>query len=224
MKPQTCHVLTLMFACALAAAPPAQASDTCPVSGQPHEIGQWSDFAYDWPEYREHAVLLHTGHILAPSDSGDLLPPVLFDPSNQTDPVSSPLPDPPGQPPHALTCSGHAALPDGRVLLIGGHPGSDGGVQNTTIFDPNLVDTSNRPAIVCNGCWFEATLSPAKRWYPTCTLLGDGRVLAMAGWREEQSDNLANRAMIYPRAGPVDRAPKGRVLSTARISVPGAEL
>jgi hypothetical protein len=69
-----------------------------------------------------------------------------------------------------LFCSGHAFMPDGRLLISGGHKQDDKGIDVTNIFD-----------------WTSGSFVPGLpkmafgRWYPTVTELIDGRMLTMAG-------------------------------------------
>jgi Domain of unknown function (DUF1929)/Glyoxal oxidase N-terminus len=67
---------------------------------------------------------------------------------------------------HHLFCSGHAMLPDGRVVIIGGHME---GVTGVHVFWPD-DDFFEHVTDMQNG-----------RWYPTCTALPNGQVLAMSG-------------------------------------------
>ncbi len=73
-----------------------------------------------------------------------------------------------------LFCAGHALLPDGRLLVSGGHLQDDRGIATTFFFDQN--GGAQRGEDIQNA-----------RWYPTVTVLADGRVLTMAG-RNEASD------------------------------------
>ena len=67
-------------------------------------------------------------------------------------------------------CSGHAFLPDGRLLVTGGHTGADGfGTKTTYLFDFAL-NKWTRVADMRNG-----------RWYPTNTTLANGEVLTISG-------------------------------------------
>ncbi len=67
-------------------------------------------------------------------------------------------------------CSGHAFLPDGRLLVTGGHTGTDGfGTKTTYLFDFAL-NRWTRVADMRNG-----------RWYPTNTTLANGEVLTISG-------------------------------------------
>jgi hypothetical protein len=71
-----------------------------------------------------------------------------------------------------LFCSGHSALPDGRILVIGGHGAdynTDIGSADANIFDPATLQ------------WILASRMTYRRWYGTSTTLPDGRILAMSG-------------------------------------------
>jgi hypothetical protein len=68
-------------------------------------------------------------------------------------------------------CSGHSFLPDGRLLIAGGHDGADGfGIRDAFIFDP------------ANNTWIQ-TNQPMNlgRWYPSTVTLGNGEVLVVSG-------------------------------------------
>ena len=67
---------------------------------------------------------------------------------------------------HHLFCSGHAAQPDGRILIMGGHIG---GLTGVHVFDPT------------DDSFVHVTDMAAGRWYPTCTALPNGQVLTMSG-------------------------------------------
>ena len=69
-----------------------------------------------------------------------------------------------------LFCAGHAFMPDGRLLISGGHKQDDKGIDVTNIFDPTT------------GAFVQGLPKMAfGRWYPTVTELPDGRMLTMAG-------------------------------------------
>jgi hypothetical protein len=114
-----------------------------------------------------------------------------------------------------LFCSGHSFLPDGRLLVAGGHLSDAHGEAQTNIFDPNTNVWSNGP------------LMDAGRWYPTTCPLGDGETLAISGfdssgnvnyipqawqtngtWRTLASDQQENIYSYYPR---MLLAPTGQV-------------
>ncbi len=90
--------------------------------------------------------------------------------------------------PSDIFCCGHCALPDGRLLVAGGeltrpYPYSELpiapelGLRYSFIFDPftdnnpwSITGPSTNPHIMREG-----------RWYPTLTVLNDGRILTMGG-------------------------------------------
>ena len=69
-----------------------------------------------------------------------------------------------------MFCSGTAALPDGRSLVVGGTSDySFTGENRASIFDPRT------------GKFAQSQNMVDGRWYGTATTLGDGRVMAMSG-------------------------------------------
>jgi hypothetical protein len=67
-----------------------------------------------------------------------------------------------------LFCAGHTLMPDGRLMVAGGHYQDAAGIKATYFFDQNGAPTQAQP--MAHG-----------RWYPTLTVLSDGRVVSMAG-------------------------------------------
>ena len=68
-----------------------------------------------------------------------------------------------------LFCSGHTFLPDGRLLVTGGHYYDSQGIEQSTIYDP-FTNTWAPGPVMENG-----------RWYPTAVTLGDGSALVCSG-------------------------------------------
>ena len=68
-----------------------------------------------------------------------------------------------------LFCSGHAFLPDGRLLVAGGHLADSHGLNQATIYDPT-ANTWTPTAVMNDG-----------RWYPTAIALPSGSVLVLSG-------------------------------------------
>jgi hypothetical protein len=68
-----------------------------------------------------------------------------------------------------LFCSGHSFLPDGRLLVAGGHLFDSEGVNQTSIYDP-ATDTWTAEPTMNDG-----------RWYPSALTLPSGDVLAISG-------------------------------------------
>ncbi len=89
-----------------------------------------------------------------------------------------------------LFCSGHTFLGNGKLLVVGGHllPNSNSepfarGTKFSFIYDTSRgwkVATAGDPNPLDPG-----QLMEDGRWYPTVTLLPDGKVLAMSGYKSE---------------------------------------
>ena len=141
----------------LAASPLAATQAT----GTPDQVGQWSA-PISWPEVAVHMALQPNGNVLvfdgfgaAPNSER------LWNPS-----TGAFVPVPYGR---NLFCAGHVGLGDGRTLILGGHINANDGLADTTIFD----STTNS--------WFRGPDMTVGRWYPTATLLPDGRSFVIAG-------------------------------------------
>lgn len=67
-----------------------------------------------------------------------------------------------------LFCAGHALMPDGNLMVSGGHLQDDRGIATTRFFTQD-------------GAWSSGPNMAHGRWYPTVTILPDGRALTMAG-------------------------------------------
>ena len=70
-----------------------------------------------------------------------------------------------------LFCSGHTFLPDGTLLVTGGHLFDGQGISNTTFYNPFTDKWSAGPDMGADS----------GRWYPTAVTLADGRALVLAG-------------------------------------------
>src|SRR5262249_41115308 len=72
-----------------------------------------------------------------------------------------------------LFCSGHPFLPDGRLMVVGGHLFDSMGVNQAAIFDYKTESwtpsTTEQPPMT-DG-----------RWYPSVVTLADGTVLVCSG-------------------------------------------
>jgi galactose oxidase len=119
-----------------------------------------------------------------PYSNGDN--PTLWDPSTQTN-TAAPKVYGPGSPPTLVNifCSGHAFLPDGRLLQAGGHIANYDGLNSAYIYTPSTSST---------GSWTNSPGLPvmnAGRWYPTATTLPNGDILVISGYMKGStaSDN-----------------------------------
>jgi hypothetical protein len=83
-----------------------------------------------------------------------------------------------------LFCSGHAFLPDGRLLVAGGHLADSHGLNQATIYDP-AADTWTPTAVMNDG-----------RWYPTAIALASGNVLVLSGSYLDPTQNQVVNNLI----------------------------
>jgi hypothetical protein len=153
VPPRSCVFLLLAIACREAdrpAAPP-------PPPPTPAQVGQWSGLRAA-PIVQLHVHLLTSGKVLSWGRTGV---PQIWDPNARTF-TAVPAPS-------LLFCAGHDFLPDGRLLVAGGHISDLHGLPNTNAFDP------------VTGAWQALPAMARGRWYPTNTTLPSGEVLTLAG-------------------------------------------
>jgi hypothetical protein len=123
-------------------------------------MGEWSPAA-TWPIVAVHSVLLHTGEVLIWDAWETPAIPRVWNPNTNTFTIASTGSN--------IFCGGQIQLPDGRILVVGGHNGGEYGIKDTLIFDPATRSFSRK-----------ADMAYA-RWYPADTPLADGRALAFSG-------------------------------------------
>jgi hypothetical protein len=126
----------------------------------PSRIGQWSA-PTNWPLVAVHATLLPNGQILAWDGAAQNGAARIWNPGPNT---FTAVP-----PPDNIFCAGHCLLPDGRNFVVGGHLANFVGIHEANIFDGS------------SRVWSAAPPMAFGRWYPTATLLPDGRVLVVSG-------------------------------------------
>ena len=132
--------------------------------------GRWGPIV-PWDIVPLHMSLLPNGKIFAwgKTDVADTMGmPRIWDPASQPSPTGLPEIDT-GM--DMLFCAGHTLMPDGRLMVAGGHHMDDAGIKVTYFFSQDGVPT--KAADMANG-----------RWYPTLTVLPNGNVLTMAGRNE----------------------------------------
>jgi hypothetical protein len=172
--------------------------------------GKW-DPPLDWAIVPLHAHLLPTGKVLAWGKfelNGTMAMPRLWDPA-----VGPPSTAQMIMVDTMLFCSGHAFMPDGRLMVSGGHKADDRGLDVTNIFDP------------VSQTWASGLPKMAKgRWYPTVTTLWDGRMLTVAGrdttssvvtapeiWENNRWVQLTGSSLVLPYYPRDFVAPNGKV-------------
>jgi hypothetical protein len=141
--------------------------------------GEWDPAIINLKNVPVHTHVLPNGKVLYWGRRidlyGDLHPeectPYVWDPSKPAEEsIATPQPTRSKGEKVNLFCGGHAFLPDGRLLVAGGHDRADGnGLDQACIYD----------------CWENTwTALPSMnggRWYPTVTTLADGTLLVSAG-------------------------------------------
>ncbi|HET9040556.1 MAG TPA: Ig-like domain-containing protein [Gemmatimonadales bacterium] len=151
-------------------------------------VGSWSP-VMSWPVVAVHLHLLPDGTVLSWGKFGD---PQVWNPATGNfTAVPSPA---------LLFCAGHAFLPDGRLLVTGGHISNDHGLPAATLFDWRTRSWSTGPAM----SW--------GRWYPTSTTLPNGEVLTLAG--RDESGTVVTTPEVWLTGG------GWRKLTSAPLSLP----
>ena len=145
--------------------PPHSTRRSAAVSTESATLGSCSA-PFDWPIVAVHLQLLRNGKVLSWGKVGD---PYVWNRATNT---FTPRPSA-----SHLFCSGHSFLPDGRLLVTGGHIDDDRGLPDANIFDP-ATETWTRVANMARG-----------RWYPTNTTLPNGELLTIAG-ADESATNV----------------------------------
>jgi methionine-rich copper-binding protein CopC len=152
------------------ASPNSWTFTTADPAQDPSQVGQWSS-VMSWPLVAINQILLNNGQILmydgGPACIGSSSATV-YNPATgvfTSVPVDNSADD------NDIFCSGAVILADGRVVVVGGHDctGKDTGIASLNIYDPSTQT------------WMRGPNMAYKRWYPTATLLSDGRVLVTAG-------------------------------------------
>jgi hypothetical protein len=161
-------ILSLLLAIFTQFAPPAMS--------QANVQGQWKTLPYTMPVNPVHVALLYNGKVVVVSGSGNVannknLLAALWDPQAgtvTTQPIT-----------WDMFCNGMVVLPDGRPFVLGG----------TLQYDPffgHLRTSAYDPA---SNAFAEMEMMAAGRWYPTGTVVGDGRVLVFGGFLDTGHTN-----------------------------------
>ena len=146
-----------------------------PSRAQPPTIGQWTG-VIDWPIEVIHAAMLPTGKVMIWQSWRESVG--LWDPvTEQFSAADLPL--------HNPFCSGHAWLPDGRLLIAGGHIENNVGEARANIYNPFTNtwadNVPNMPNVPSNPTPPSGNANKNGRWYPSATTLGNGDVLVLSG-------------------------------------------
>lgn len=142
----------------------------------PAAMGQWGA-VLRWPVVAIHMHVLPDGRVLSWERKDTVLTTEtwLWNPKAPADftKVMNPF--------ASVFCSGHTFLPDGKVLVAGGHHFKDGfGEKTVTFFDPKT------------NTWTKGPNMNDGRWYPTATALRNGDVLVVGGSAQSGQEAVAN--------------------------------
>jgi hypothetical protein len=145
--------------------------------GQANVQGTWQTLPNLMPINPVHTALMHNGKIIVVSGSGNYPAQTtylvgIWDPSTNTFGSQQTMT-------WDMFCNGMIVLPDGRPLVMGGNLQYDPffGWTRTSAYDPATGKYSDMEDMV-HG-----------RWYPTSTVLGDGRVMIFSGLTETGGTN-----------------------------------
>jgi Galactose oxidase-like, Early set domain/PKD domain len=147
--------------------------------GQVNVQGQWRTLTPLVPINPVHMALMHTGKVLIVAGSGNVASEtnfraVVWNP--QTTGFTS-VPSPGWD----MFCNGMVALSDGRIFINGGN----------LKYDPFWGEPRNATYDPLTGLFTNLENMAHGRWYPTATVLGDGRVLSFSGLNETSATNKA---------------------------------
>ena len=163
-----------VFAVLLLAALVPLASPVLAQTGQ----GQWQTLPYTMPINPVHAALLNNGKVVIVSGSGNVAGNTSFRAALWDPQAGTIMTQPVGW---DMFCNGMVVLPDGRPFVMGGTLQYDPfhGELRTSTYDP-ATNTFTDQQSMAHG-----------RWYPTGTVLGDGRVMIFSGLSETGGTNTS---------------------------------
>src|SRR5690349_11358774 len=145
-------------------------------SAQANVTGSWTTLSYTMPINPVHAALMNNGKVVIVSGSGNVAGNTKYQAGLWDPQAGTVTTQPVGW---DMFCNGMVVLPDGRAFINGG----------TTQYDPfhgALTDSIYDPA---TNSFTNVQNMAHGRWYPTVTVLGDGRVLTFSGLDENGNTN-----------------------------------
>ena len=158
------------------------ASRSHPLLAQAATQGRWQTLSNPTPINPIHVALMYTGDVLVVAGSGNDAAEThwqaaVWNPASQTFNTQTLGWD--------MFCNGMVALPDGKILVNGGNLQYDPffGEPRNAVFDP------------ASGLFTDIQNMARGRWYPTVTVLGDGRVMTFSGLYDTGGTN--NTVEIY---------------------------
>ncbi len=179
------------------------------VAAQPSDVGQWNG-PFTWPFAASHAALLGNGRVLVWNDLGQL--PQIWNPATG---LFTSAAAPAALPPDVA----QVITKDGRVLFVGGRAATDSGLATVQRFD------------VSGNIWTPLPALGTGRASACAALLGDGRVLALAGEVSpglsaalpELSQPGSNWTVLSDASHSLPLRPWSFQLTTGRVAVVGPD-
>lgn len=187
-----------------------EAGATNSVVLDPAIFGSWDQMSYNLPMRAIHATLLRTGKVLLIAGSGNQKS--VFNAGSFTagllDPVTGDYK--PVNPPYDMFCAGHAQLPNGNILIVGG-------TLDYPTTGEDLVATKNFLGInriyefdVAAEKWMARTSMAHGRWYPSSVESPAGDIWNFAGDNEYGQPNQQVER-YRPSTGSVAQRPTWRL-------------
>ena len=140
----------------------ARASAAALATESSAELGEWGE-VFAWPNVAVHLHLLPDGQVLSWGNSGG---PHLWNPVTGVFTARASA--------DRLFCAGHAFLPDGRLLVAGGHIATGRGLPDVNTFS-------------VGAGWVAQPAMQRGRWYPSVTVMANGEAVIIAGRDESKT-------------------------------------
>ncbi len=147
-----------------------------PTMSQANVQGQWQTLSYTMPINPIHTALLYNGNVLIVSGSGNYPPDTTYEWAiwnTKTGTITTQTAA------WDMFCNGMVVLPDGRPFVVGG----------TIHYDPMYGQPRTAIYDVASNTLTDAQPMAHGRWYPTATVLGDGRMMVFSGLDENSLTN-----------------------------------
>jgi hypothetical protein len=146
-------------------------------TAQASSQGQWQTLPYTMPINPIHMAVMHNGKVLVLAGSGNQIQSTPDFEGAVWDPQSGSITTQPV--PWDMFCNGMVVLADGKPFIFGGTVTYDPfvGAKNAGTYDP------------ASGTFANLQSMAHGRWYPTGTVLPDGRVMVFSGLDENSKTN-----------------------------------
>jgi hypothetical protein len=146
-------------------------------TGRPDLFGLWSN-VITLPIVTVNSVLLPNGKVLFWDGEVFGATAIVWNPAmNTVDWVPAPA---------DIFCTGNEQMPDGRIIVVGGTVADHVGLPTANVFDSTTESWTVLPNMAFS------------RWYPTATVLPDGRVMVTSGEQNGVGSDAAIEDIYNP--------------------------